>query len=362
MNKRITSAEWIRVFAALCVIMIHFEALNYPDRKHFDNMFVVVEFFFMFSGFLLMRGVCKEPLPVKESAGGPLTDSLGYVFRKAKGVYPGYIIAFVMVFVLSTITNKVVGLGNILSRLFHFKWEILLMHTAGFTPQPAFDADYLVGPTWYLAAMLLAMIPVYYLAKYHRRAYINVIAPLSAFFIYAFIMQTYGTMDIGNEVVGFTLSANLRAFAGLGMGCICYALYEKNTVAEWSKKTRRAASILEIILVLALFVPIIWKDAFTPSDMLFWVPVFAVLLFLCFSNQTMVARFLNSHITRSAGYLGRLSLYIYLFHWFFVLLFKNIFSEPPYWTGVITYCSCVFVFSAFIMWLLDIAKTKKRER
>ncbi len=362
MSKRIASAEWLRIFAAFCVIMLHFEAFYYPGTDHFVNMAVVVEFFFMFSGFLLMRGVCKEPVPTDVSVGKQLSDTLQYVFHKAKSFYLGYIIALAMVFVLTTITNHVTGIGNILSRLFHFKWEIILLQTAGFTPQPAFDADYLVGSTWYLAAMLLAMIPVYYLAKYHRRPYTNVIAPLSAVFIYAFIMQTYGTMDIGNEVVLFTLSANLRAFAGLGVGCLCYVLYEKAAAKEWPKKMRGIASAIEILLVLALFVPIVWKDAFAPYDMLFWVPIFAVLLFFCFSNQTVVARFLNTHATRLGNYLGRLSLYIYLFHWFFVLLFANVFPGLPYWAGVGLYCVCVFGFSALMMWMLCSFRGKRQAK
>ncbi len=360
MSKRIASAEWIRIFAAFCVVILHFEAFIYPDTIRFGYMYIVVEFFFMFSGFLLMRVICKEPLATEISASGQLLDSLWYIFCKAKGFYSGYIIAFIMVFVLTMITNNVTDLGDILSQLFHFKWEILLMQTAGFTPHPAFNADYLVGSAWYLAAMLLAMIPVYYLAKYHRRVYTNVIAPLSAVFIYVFIMQAYGTMDVGNEVVVFTLSANLRAFAGLSMGCLCYVVYEKASAAKWRKKVQITASALEILLVFSLIVPILWKDSFVPYDMLFWVPIFAALLFLCFSNQTLVARFLNTHFTRPANYLGRLSLYIYLFHWFFVQLFKNFFPELPYWVGMISYCTSVFVFSALMMWVLGVVKKQHK--
>ena len=45
--------------------------------------------------------------------------------------------------------------------------------------------------------------------------------------IYAFIIQSYNTLDVGNEVAfGMIMVGNLRAFAGMSVGALAFYLYE----------------------------------------------------------------------------------------------------------------------------------------
>ena len=50
-----------------------------------------------------------------------------------------------------------------LKELFHFKWEFLMIHMAGFNQAPAFNTDYLLGPAWFISSLLLALIPFRFL-------------------------------------------------------------------------------------------------------------------------------------------------------------------------------------------------------
>ena len=258
-----------------------------------------------------------------------------------------------MVFILTTIAMGMTDLGQILARLFHFKWEALLLQMAGFNPAPAFNVDYLVGSAWYLSAMLLAMLPVYYLASRHRQAYTNIIAPLAALFIYCYIMQAYGTVNVGNEMMGFVMLGTVRGFAGLSVGCICYAIYDKASKAKWKRGTSIGMGIIEILCFISLPCLIALRAYISEADVLFWVLIFAALILFCFAGKTPVARFLNSHVSRVGSYLGRLSLYLYLFHWFFVLLFVNYIPGLGYWQAQLFYCLCVFVFSIVAMPLFE---------
>ncbi|MCL2818636.1 MAG: acyltransferase [Actinomycetia bacterium] len=353
---RIASVEWIRFFASICVILFHFEALYFGEHEYFGHLGVVVDFFFMLSGFLLMRSAMnKDELTSEKSA---LTESIEYVIGRAKKFYLPYLLAFAMVFILTTIAAHMTDLGQIVSRLFHFKWEILLLQMAGFNPSPAFDVDYLVGSAWYLSSMLLAMLPIYYLATRHRKTFTNFIAPLTILFFYCYIMQTYGTVDVGNEFAGFIMLGNLRGFAGLSAGCLCYAFYDRVRDATWSPATAFGLGTLEIACLLALPGLILLRSFISEADVLFWVLIFALLIVLCFVGRTPIARFLNSHFTRLGTYLGRLSLYLYLFHWFFVLLFVIYFPAMSYGLGALLYCASVILFSMVAMWFFDLLWTR----
>ena len=379
-KTRVASVEWIRVFAAACVVMFHFEQLYFGEHRYFENMAVVVDFFFLLSGFLLMKSVVTKKAKEQQARAlassasalaapasastqtteGPtnslaqsLAESLLYVFRKAKSFYPAYLLAFIMVFILTTITMQMTDFGEIMARLFHFKWEALLLQMAGFIPDPHFNVDYLVGSAWYLSAMLLAMIPVYFLARHCQKAYTNAIAPLAALFVYCFFMQSFGTINAGNEMVGFVMSGTLRAFAGLSVGCICCALYERVSAAKWSRAATVGASIIEVLCILSVACLILLRGWITAPDLLFWVPVFAVLVFFCFCSKTAVARLLNTRAVRVAVYLGKLSLYVYLFHWFFVLFFVQYVQGLDYLPGQLAYGTCVVLFSAAMMFLFE---------
>lgn len=56
-------------------------------------------------------------------------------------------------------------LSDVLKELFHFKWEFLMLHMAGFNQAPAFNTDYLLGPAWYVSSLLLAIVPFYFLCR-----------------------------------------------------------------------------------------------------------------------------------------------------------------------------------------------------
>ncbi|MDV0446623.1 hypothetical protein MsAg5_04710 [Methanosarcinaceae archaeon Ag5] len=360
--KKTASVEWLRIICAMVVVMFHFEGLYFGGHRYFTHFAIVVDFFFLLSGFLLMKDAVK-PRKKLLSLGDSLTETYQFVLHKIKGFYLPYLLAFVMVFILTAVVMAPAGIDAVLERLFHFKWEALLLQLAGFTPDPSFNSDYLVGSAWYLSAMIIAMIPVYYLAVYYQKPYVNVISPLSVLLIYCYIMQNFGTMDVGNEVMVCVMSGVLRGFAGLSLGCICFAVYIKLKENSWSKKAVTTASILEILCYLALPCVVLFRNYIESPDMLFWIFLLAALVVLNFSGNTPISKLLNTRWTSLAFYLGKLSLYIYLFHWFFVLLFSNYFEGLGYWQGQILYCVIVILFSMGMMYIFEnlMHRSKQKE-
>lgn len=366
--KRVVSVEWIRIYASFLIIMFHFEALYYGENILFDKAAIVVEFFFMTSGFLLIKGVLskkkKDALTDQpENLGETLVASLDYSYKKAKSFYAAYIFNFALVFIISQIIARTTDVGEILKQLFHFKWEALLLQMAGFNPDPQFNIDYLVGPTWYLSAMLIAMIPVYYLATRYPKAFTNVIAPVSAMCIYGYIMQGYGTMDVGNEMVmGFIMLGILRAFAGLCVGVVVYGIYTKISSMKESRGRTAVFSVIDVIGYISLPCIIILHKLLTFPDMLFYVFIFAFLILLAFLDETPISRFLNTHATKLGLYLGKLSLYVYIFHWFITKIFTGYFSGMPYVKGTLIFLAVDIVFSMIMMWLFENLKLLHKGR
>jgi predicted nucleotidyltransferase len=72
---------------------------------------------------------------------------------------------------------EMLEVSDVLKELFHFKWEFLMIHMAGFNQAPAFNKDYLLGPAWYLSSLILALAPFYFLCRRFGKTFSGVIAP-----------------------------------------------------------------------------------------------------------------------------------------------------------------------------------------
>lgn len=278
-----------------------------------------------------------------------------YVLHKAGSFYPVFIIAFALQFVLFVCMNRLGSPSEVAGNLFHFKWEALLLQTAGFIPDPQFNSDYLLGQAWYLSAMLLALVIAYPLAKHLKKWYLALVCPLVIIFVYSFIMQTMGTLNIGNEYLVVIMSAVLRALAGTCVGSLCYVGYAR--LKEHPFQRKKTAALVEIAcyagLVGLFFIP----DSASDADSLFFILVFALLIVFGFANQTPVSRFLNAHGRKLFTYLGSLSLYLYLLHW-------SVMSAMQLWApkmepaiAFALFFGVTFILSALLKWLNDKRKS-----
>ncbi|MCI1226074.1 MAG: acyltransferase family protein [Atopobiaceae bacterium] len=306
-KQRTTSIELMRLIAAIGIMIVHFGSI-YLGANHIWAPFayVFVELFFILGGFFMMRHL--------ETASEPMSTG-AFLLHKVKGFYSVFIIAFSAQFVLFVITNQVQGLDGYLHSLLHFKWEALLLHCSGAIKDPAFNADYLLGTSWYLSAMMLAFVFVYPLAKGYRKLFKGFIAPVLVILLYAIIIQYYGTLDVGSEYLGIVTLAIMRGVAGVCLGALCWECLQALRDWEPSESVLRALSTMEVLLWLAAILLLTQLDFTTDEDALFYVLVFSGIVVLGFWDKTALAHLLNHHMVRALTMAGRLSLYLYLFHW-----------------------------------------------
>ncbi len=348
-STRTTSIEFIRFIAAVSIMLYHFSSMYLELDKHnyIPLAFVFVDFFFLLSGFFMMKYLMTKDEPM---------NSFAYTLHKAKSFYGTYTIVFSFQFIFFVLSNHLSTITKVLESLFHFKWEFLLLQGAGFIQDPQFGADYLLGQAWYLSAMLLSLIIAYPLARYFKKAFIWVICPVSIIVIYSYIIQTLGTLNIGNEYFGFILSAIPRGFAGTCAGALSYAAFDKLKDSGLAEIHRGFALTAEITCYISLAGFFVLRDHLNKQDSLFFILVFAGIILLAFLNRTPVSSFFNSHGTGAFIYLGKLSLYLYLTHWTVISAMKQFLPELPLAASITIFLGGSLIVSV----LLKLLEEKRR--
>ncbi len=280
--------------------------INLHIEDIWELSFVVVEFFFLLTGFFMMQHAQKE-----NSLNTP-----SFLFKKISSVYPIFIVAFAMQFVLFVLTTPLNSALEVGGALFHFKWEAMFMQTAGFIQNPQFNIDYLLGQAWYLSAMMISLLVLYPIARKLKKTFSQIICPIIVILIYAYMNTVSGTLNVGTEFYGFISSAVVRAIAGTCMGALTFGIYSH--FKEKGIKKIKPAITIEVVayisLALLLFMGMFNNPFVSSEDGLFYVLVFATIILFAMLNKTPVSRFINTHGTKVINYLGSLSLYLYLLH------------------------------------------------
>lgn len=369
MNKRKTSIELMRFLGAAMVVFVHCRGFIYFDSPLAQLAYPIVDFFFMVSGYFAMSDAAKAASLQKDGSGSSgsgrflpeAADSVRYVWHKAKDIFGLYILALILVFVIRTAQKDVFSLTDTLKELFHFKWEFMMLHMLGFNHAPAFNLDYLLAPGWFISSLMIALVPFYFLARRYGKTFSGVMAPISLVLIYAFMIQTYESLDVGNignyVAFGTVMVGNLRAFAGLSVGA--FTFYLNDLAGEMLKEKKGTiffciTDIFAWLMAVSLFV--LPTDVIPAADMVFWMVAFMFLLLGGMNDVGPISHFLNHHGSAVWGKLGKLSMYIYLLHMPVILIWqKHVRFDSPV-IGSILIFAIAALFSAAVMLIRERAK------
>lgn len=303
--KRSNSIDLVRIIIALTVAMIHaVQSFGGIKLDNTSGIAVFMEFFFMFSGFFMMSRINR----MQDSN----ENAWEYTFHKIKGFFGPLCIAYAVQFLIHCRLNEVQTVGGVFQKLWHFKWEFFLLQCAGMIQNPQFNQDYLLGPAWYLSAMMIALLFAYPLAKHFRKVFIDIICPAALIIVYSGLIQKLGYTNFGNDFTFVVSDAAVRAFAATCGGAICYDVYTRMNFENMAES--KVMTILDALcwlsIPLCIFLGII---GINDSNFFLMIPFGGVIIF-AFSDSTLVSRTLNKVPSRISGFLGTASLYIYLAH------------------------------------------------
>ena len=295
-----------------------------------------VFFFFIVSGFLMIKSQIKRAESDKINPG---KGALDFVLNKFKSLAFPYIVSFFIALIVYII---IYGINLSIVRVIP---ELLCIHRIGL------DSITINGSVWYISAMLIAMLPLYYILTKNRSFYIYVFAPIVALLSYAYIFHLEEPYMSNGAYINFLTIGVIRAVNGLCFGSITWIIYEKLIKSVVKKSQKILITIVEILLYFTIFA--VWfstnnyKEAF--SVMLLLPPALAI----TFSQASYISTLFRFKFLK---HIAPISLAIFFNHWAARVVVMNYFPNESYKSCVGIMFGLTIVFSIIYFIIIKLAK------
>lgn len=254
-----------------------------------------VEFFFLVSGYLMTKSALKK----QDDTTNLGKETLEFIWKKIKNFFPYILICHIMGLIVLSIYDTMTIKDYVLSLL-----DLLLVRMAGF------KLTIVNGLTWYISAMLIAMIFLYPLIRKYKYNFIYIVCPLIVLLLGGWIDHTYGTIRTPALWTGFAYKGFLRAIVELSIGSLIFVATESIKKINFTKIGKIFITIIEIFGFLIPF----YASQFIPNSARY---DFIMLIFLsisialAFSEKTCEYKKFNNKLFY---HLEKLSLPLYLCH------------------------------------------------
>ncbi len=347
MNRH-SSIDFIKFFMALIIVVYHYGII-------FWGGYLVVECFFMISGFLMMNSVYRA----KERGDDRADSTFRFVLHKYKIIFLPLLFAALLAFTLYSTVVYHYPFTTAMRKLPYLVFEIFPLQVAGFT------AYYATGVSWYLAAMLLSMAILHPFAKRNVDQFCYTLAPLIAIFCYGWICINWGQLDRGSAwIMGLINSGMLRGLAGISAGSLLYALTQRkeSEEARRSMLSRSLYTVVELALWAWILCTILTKElSHTTMDFVVVAAFFAA-LYIALGQKSLFALFINHKWT---GVLSTCSTYMFINHCVWSRCIKKFFPDREplsvihwYFLGVAGCCLLTFGLTKLTEYLVRRVKAR----
>lgn len=356
MSNRNNLVELERFLYSLLVVGYHVQAAYAPDKTFFfENGATAVEFFFVVSGYFFARSI--EKVNNKEEK-HLFFDTLEFMKNKIKTI----LVAHIVVNVIMMIFGMIVDIHSFSKMFLNGLPGIFLIQMA-ICWKDSMEMSFCI-PEWYISTMLLCMLVMAPTSFYLRRK-------INGLWI-ALILFLFNAVVVG--IVAFSTKFNMnstfiddaRGWAELCVGMLSYHM--SVYILKKENVNKFVSVVLKIVEMVAYHLPIVL--GFVPIDVKYMPLIMSVTAFLAFvalsitfGNKGVVVK--NKTINTVFGYLGGISLPIYLFHTMFVGLFYGK-QNIPAWKVFIVIFSATLIVSIIYKLIYDgikkcIKKIKERK-
>lgn len=307
-------------FIFICAICImHFSNSYFGSSPYFDDAYVATEFFFIVSGYLLVRSFYKN----KENK----ITAWKYTLTRAVKLYPYYIFSFFAIFVMIMVRENV-NITEWIRNLGGAVWELIFLQISGLKCFRLFNY-----PTWYISAMLITGYFMYALLVLAEEKFIKFIMPFAVLFIYCFFSKDNGNIDVWGGAKILSISdALMRAFAGMSLGGICYSASNLLKQKDLNQTKKLLLNIGEMAAYIIAF-GLMSQTGHTQLDF-YIIGLIALAVTISFSGQTSIYKLFNSQIFT---WLGKLSYPMFLNQIFVINLMGIFMLGLGYRTGILIF-------------------------
>ena len=248
-TEKIKSIEIWRIYFAFMVLLMYTSLLPwFRDGHELLKSWHYMDFFFLLSGYLMAKH-SEKPL-----TGGVGRDSCQFLLHKVKRIYPMYLLAIVL-----NIVARCAFTGFRLKwrTAKYYIWDLLLLRMSGLHGEVPRGTviGFVIGPAWYLMAIVLAMAVLYPLMRKNKDVFLHILAPLVSIFLFGWFSQVYGQLS-GPDTYMYGISIRLlRAIAGICLGCVIYLLCQRLRSLSFKRVRliRVMATAVELLAVVLIF-------------------------------------------------------------------------------------------------------------
>ena len=304
--------EFARFLFSLLVVGYHVQMTWAGDKLSiFEGGALAVEFFFLISGYFLARSI--EKIGTKDHFNF-LGETGKFMWGKIKGILPVHIVAIIGIVIVILCTRLNVAGDMVVKGL----PSVFLVHMA-----VVWDSSFnlaLIVPEWYLSAMLVTMLFMFPIGILLRKKIKGVFVTLVLIGILIACMLICGFCT--NWAMPQNFIYDLRAWGEMCVGMFAYYLSTLIAKKETKDSSKKALPILEVVLYA---IPIVFGIVPFPADYSYVTMIVTVIcifgaLSITFSNKGLQIQ--NQKLNSAFGFLGAISLAIYLFHPVFISLFE----------------------------------------
>ena len=337
-SSKISTIELWRFILTVAIALGHLNTFIWRDSGE-DLIFTggrVLAFFLFLSGYFLMAHYQKHK---KEDSAKPAKAAWKYTGGRFKALYPTIFMGVLFAFI---VRNAISGtkITEIFGVFMDSIWEFLgisqigavgLLELKTVIVEPVAGVSQLWnGPLWYISALIIAGLFLYYIVSKSEDFFTGLFAPLFVVITYASV----GLTDIGWDrtsinSIGFP-NGLARVMAGMCIGMLIYYIVDYLRKKKFSEGMKLTFSVLHIgiaiFLIYTIYAGISWSE-FTNGII---VLLFTIILL---TNKDYISVLYNN--SSVCNFLGRLSLYYYASHIVIVFLIAHIFPEMSYHASIV---------------------------
>lgn len=333
--------EFYRFLAIIGIAVFHFNVQFLGHEQFPKGGYLGVEFFFILSGYFLMKTFKRENHP---------RTAFEFWKKQIKRLYPSFLLMLVVfllfdIFVRHYIASPI----DFLRRIGDEIWDLLMLQDVGIPGIYAYE-----GSIWFLTSLSINLYVIYYLLLNREKPYKEFMIPVACVLGYGYIGKTFGSLSMQTGWLGGWLYGGLaRGFLDMSLGVLTYEM-----VSYVKRLPTVIVSVAEVIgLVWAVFV---LNKGFCVDDFKVLV-LFPVLIACADSGKGFVSsKILNNPFSELCG---SVSYEIYLDHLLFSTALTMYWSTMEYPRALVLYLACSIWFaSAMRLVLVLLSKIKRIER
>lgn len=292
--------DFYRIIFTIIICLHHFQGML--DNKIIETGYIGVEFFFILSGFFLYQSYKKN----KDDS------AVDYTVKKLKRLYPEYIVAFVLCFILQIVKKSE---NDIVSYIFKAIPEITLIQNIGI-----FKGGFNY-PLWYLSVLIFGGYLIFGLLKRNEKLFKKVISPITIIFTFSLLNSAGKGLENWDTIYGIYMPL-LRGIADISIG-VLLANFVESKYFDVLKRNKGLFYIIEIFSYLCLTYIIIFNSKFEMYS------IFFIAIIICSANNinSLSYKLFNRKVF---GKIGKITYSMYLNHASFIMIVSYLYKKILY--------------------------------